>query len=223
METMYIALFGSTNEARGGLNTNTTDFTTQYSGRSFVQLRRIWALIKDILDRDLGLTIVPEKRFESFYNSNLKILVEGAGLDEAAAGINNIIRKISPLADTGKFPHFPALRQGAFERRRPLLYVRNRTYVKISKGDNKNRRLPKNADVYREYCNHTIGLTKLINPAPLSAIVGAHLKDIRPKDLASFAAQFSDVDFDIATVAKAANNFPKRMAQPTKRSTRRGF
>jgi len=205
------------------MNTNTTDFMTQYGGRSFVQLRRIWTLVNDILNRDINLAIFPDKRFESFYNSELKAHFERAGLHENASGVNSIIRKISPLADTGKFPHFPALRQGAFEYRRPLLYVRNRTYVKPSRGDIKNRRLPKNAEVYREYCNRTVRLLELIILAPLSAVVSATLRNVQPKDLVPFAAQFSDVDLESVTVAKAANTLPKRMAQPTKRSSRRGI
>jgi hypothetical protein len=99
------------------------------------------------------MTLATSARFGPYFDAVLKPHFERAGYHETAAGINSLIRRISPLADTGKFPHFPPFRQGAFVQRRPFLRAQNRTYLKVSRNERKKSRLPKNETMYREYTN----------------------------------------------------------------------
>jgi hypothetical protein len=124
-----IAGFASNVATRGGLNTNTSDFTIQHGGRSFTQLRSLWGQVKKMLDEAPDIVLPASHKFGPFFESCLRRPLEAAGFQETANGLNWVIRNITPLAHTGKFPHFPPLRHDAFMTRRPYLPVQGRKAI----------------------------------------------------------------------------------------------
>jgi hypothetical protein len=222
---MFIALFASTVPDRGGLNTNTTDFMTQYSGRSFSQLRATWTLLKDLLDQDRDLVFPPRTVgpggavFAAWFGKTLEPSLKNAGILESAFGVEALVQRISPLADTGKFPHFPPFRDGAFAMRRPLLRSHKRQIIRMKKAGIKNARLKPDQKMYRESF-YTPSCPLLTRAATVPAGVERALGSVRPKQFKAFAAQFDHVDLDSYEVNKKADNMPRRLAQPVKRSTR---
>jgi hypothetical protein len=123
LETLCIAAFASNNRERGGLNVNTSDWLTHFNGRPFAHMKKVWNLVKTTLDENPEMTLAPARRFEPFFERDLKPVLERNGIHESGPGVERLIRSISPLADTNRYPHFPPLRVGAFTTRRP--YLRN--------------------------------------------------------------------------------------------------
>lgn len=70
-------------------------------------------------DPSMALPSSAAHQIVPFFDARLKSGLEIAGFRETGLGVNWVIRHISPLADTGKFPHFPPFRADAFVMRRP--------------------------------------------------------------------------------------------------------